>query len=55
MEMIALSQGEFKRRMLKRQERRKEGRRQAKVMVTENYFRTRDNAYRARHASQNAN
>lgn len=52
--MKALTKSEFRTRILKKQERRKEGRRQAKAMATEGYYRTRENAWMAKHANQSA-
>lgn len=52
--MIKLTQGEFKARILKSQERRKIGRREARAMATEGYFRTRENVWMAKHANQSA-
>ena len=50
--MTPLTKDQFRTRILKRQERIKEGRRQAKTMATEGYFRTRENAWMAKHANQ---
>lgn len=52
--MIKLTQGEFRSRILKSQERRKEGRRQATAHYQENFYKTREKAYLARHANQSA-
>ena len=52
--MIKLTQGEFRSRILKSQERRKEGRRQAKAHYQENFYKTREKAYLAKHANQSA-
>lgn len=52
--MTPLTKDQFRTRILKKQERRKEGRRQAKAMATEGYFRTREHAYSTKHANQSA-
>lgn len=52
--MKALTKPEFRTRILKKQERRKEGRRQAAAHYQENFYKTREKAYLARHANQSA-
>lgn len=52
--MMVLTKDEFRERMIRKLERRKEGRRQAKTMATEVYFKTREKAYLAKHANQSA-
>ena len=52
--MIKLAKDDFRERTLRRQERIKEGRRQAKALTNESWNRTRENAWMAKHANQSA-
>ena len=52
--MTRLSKDEFRSRILKKQERRKIGRREATNHTNENWHKTREHAYSARHANQSA-
>lgn len=52
--MMTLTKDEFRERMIRKLERRKEGRRQAKALTNENWYKTREHAYSARHANQSA-
>ena len=52
--MITLTKSEFRSRILKSQERRKEGKRQATAHYQENFYKTREKAYLARHVNQSA-
>lgn len=52
--MTPLTKDESRTRILKRQERIKEGRRQATAHYQENFYKTREKAYLAKHANQSA-
>ena len=52
--MMSLTKDEFRERMIRKLERRKEGRRQAKAHYQENFYKTREKAYLAKHANQSA-
>jgi len=52
---MKLGKAEFRERILKKLERRKQGKREAQAFRNETWGRTRDAAYRASRTSQNAN
>lgn len=52
--MIKLNKDNFRERIIRSQERRKIGRREATNHTNENWHKTREHAYSARHANQSA-